>query len=85
MEQLLNRKTLRGRTYYLVRWQGHASADDSWDPMEHLTHCLERVAKYEAAAPLRPKALLTAEGRWVLLGGGGGLAGAGRSHPLLVA
>ncbi len=23
VEQLLNRKTLWGRTYYLVRWQGH--------------------------------------------------------------
>ena len=56
VEQLLNRKTLRGRTYYLVRWQGHASADDSWEPVEHLAHCPERVAEYEAAAPRRPKA-----------------------------
>ena len=57
VEQLLNRRTLRGRTYYLVRWQGHASADDSWEPAEHLVHCPERVAEYEAAAPRRPKAL----------------------------
>ena len=57
VEQLLNRKTLRGRTYYLVRWQGHASATDSWEPVEHLAHCPERVAEYEAAAPRRPKAL----------------------------
>ena len=34
VEQLLNRKTVRGRTYYLVRWQGHTSADDSWEPAE---------------------------------------------------
>ena len=59
MEQLLNRKTVRGRTYYLVRWQGHASAADSWEPAEHLANCQpeERVAEYEAAAPRRPKAL----------------------------
>jgi hypothetical protein len=60
VEQLLNRKILRGRTYYLVRWQpeGHDSADDSWEPVEHLAHCPERVAEYEAAAPpsRRPKA-----------------------------
>ena len=49
VEQPLNRKTGRGRTYYLVRWQGHASADDSWEPAEHLD-CPERVAEYEAAA-----------------------------------
>ena len=59
VEQLLNRKTLSGRTYYLVRWQGHSSADDSWEPVEHLAHCPERVAEYEAAAPRRPKALQT--------------------------
>ena len=57
VEQLLNRKTLRGRTFYLVRWQGHASADDSWEPVEHLVHCPERVAEYKAAAPRRPKAI----------------------------
>ena len=56
VEQLLNRKSIRGRTYYLVRWQGHDSADDSWEPEEHLAHCPERVAEYEAAAPRRPKA-----------------------------
>jgi hypothetical protein len=31
-----HRKTLRSRTYYLVRWQGHDSAEDSWEPAEHL-------------------------------------------------
>ncbi len=31
-EQLLNRKTLRGRPFHLVRWQGHASAAGSWEP-----------------------------------------------------
>ncbi len=51
VEQLLNRKSIRGRTYYLVQWQGHDSADDSWEPEEHLAHCPERVAEYEAALP----------------------------------
>ena len=55
VEQLLNRKSVRGRTYYLVRWLGHPSADDSWEPAEHLVHCPERVAEYEEAAPRRPK------------------------------
>ena len=40
-----------------MRWQGHASAADSWEPAEHLANCPERVAEYEAAAPRRPKAL----------------------------
>ena len=43
----------------LLRWQGHASAADSWEPAdsEHLANCQERVAEYEAAASHRPKAL----------------------------
>jgi hypothetical protein len=58
VEQLLNRKTLRGQTYYLVRWpgQGHdlAASEDSWEPAEHLAHCPERVAEYAAACGRRP-------------------------------
>ena len=54
--QLLNRKTIRGRMHYLVRWQGHDSADDSWEPVEHLTNCADRIAEYEAAAPRRQRA-----------------------------
>jgi hypothetical protein len=49
-------------TYYLVRWQGHASEDDSWEPVEHLAHCPERVAEYEAAAPRRQRAQQLAGG-----------------------
>ena len=30
MERLLNRRTTRGVTRYLVRWRGHASSDDEW-------------------------------------------------------
>ena len=33
VEQLLNRKTVRCRTYYLVLWQGHASEVDSWEAL----------------------------------------------------
>jgi hypothetical protein len=41
--------------YYLVRWQGHALADDSWEPVEHLAHCPERRAENEAVAPRCPQ------------------------------
>ena len=44
---LLNRKTKRGATRYLVRWRGHKSADD-----ERL-HCPEKAADYDAVAPPR--------------------------------
>jgi hypothetical protein len=53
VELLLNRRTVRGVTRYLVRWRGHESADDEWLRLEELAHCLEKVAEYDAAAPRR--------------------------------
>ena len=48
----------RGRlvTRYLVRWQGHTSADDEWLRLEELTRCPEKVAEYDAVAPRRRQA-----------------------------
>jgi hypothetical protein len=53
VEQILLKRRIRGRVHYLVRWQGCSSADDSWEPEEHLTRCAERLAEYEAAAAHR--------------------------------
>jgi hypothetical protein len=53
VELLLNRRTVRGVTRYLVRWRGHASADDEWLLLEELAHCPAKVAEYDAAAPRR--------------------------------
>ena len=46
---LLNRRTVRGVTRYLVRWRGHTSADDEWLRLEELAHCPDKVAEYDAA------------------------------------
>ena len=51
--RVLNRRTTRGVTRYLVRWRGHASSDDEWLRVEELSHCPEKVAEYDAAAPRR--------------------------------
>jgi hypothetical protein len=53
VELLFYRTEKRGVKHYLVRWWGHTSADDEWLRAEELTHCLEKVAEYDAAAPRR--------------------------------
>jgi hypothetical protein len=53
VELLLNRRTVRGVTRYLLRWRGHASADDEWLRLEELAHCPAKVAECDAAAPRR--------------------------------
>ena len=55
VELLLNRRTVRGVTRYLVRWRGRASADDEWLRLEELAHCPAKVAEYDAMSP-RPRA-----------------------------
>ena len=56
VELLLNRTEKRGVTRYLVRWRGHTSADDEWLRAEELSHCQDKVAEYDAAAPRRKAA-----------------------------
>ena len=57
MEQLRNRKTVRGWTqWYLVRWNGRDASESaaySWEPTERLANCPERVAasEYGSAVP----------------------------------
>jgi hypothetical protein len=54
VELLLNRRTVpRGVTRYLVRWRGHATADDEWLRLEGLAPCPAKVAEYDVAAPRR--------------------------------
>ena len=67
VELLLNRRTVRGVTRYLVRWRGHASVDNEWLLLEELAHCPEKVAEYAAAAPRRAAAAASRAGpgpRW---------------------
>ena len=47
---------VRGVTRCLVRWRGHASADDEWLRAEEPARCQEKVAEHGAAAPRRPAA-----------------------------
>ena len=54
VEQLLNRRTVRGVTRYLVRWRGHTSADDEWLRSAETPSLLDLASHGPA-------------GRWVLL------------------
>ena len=80
MELLLNRRKVRGVTRFLVRWKGHASADDEWLRAEELTHCPEKVAEYDAAAPRRRAALQDGRGAAAVAPSP---VGAGAGAPLL--
>jgi len=36
VEKILNERTYRGKTQYLIRWRGYEAEDDTWEPVENL-------------------------------------------------
>ena len=54
VEKILDTRVNRGKTEYLVRWQGFAPAEDSWQPADNL-HCPDKVAEYEESLIERAK------------------------------
>ena len=32
---------------YKVRWKGYGSEDDTWEPIENLTSCLDMIEDYD--------------------------------------
>lgn len=48
VKQILARKEVKGKVLYLVRWKGYGSADDTWEPKEHLHSVSDLLQEFEA-------------------------------------
>jgi len=62
VDSVLEHKTVNGRLYYLVRWDGSDKEDDSWTPMEHLrgTQALEDYpVSQKKGSVAKPEFLMT--------------------------
>jgi hypothetical protein len=38
VEQILNNKWVSGKPYYLVKWKGYDTSENTWEPIENLTN-----------------------------------------------
>ena len=47
MEQILNKKKVRGKDKYLVRWKGFTAELDTWEERENLENAKEAVEEFE--------------------------------------
>jgi len=46
VEEILGKRTVNGRTEYLIKWSGYDNSENTWEPTKHL-NCPEIVARYE--------------------------------------
>jgi hypothetical protein len=46
VEQILNHKQVSGKPYYLVKWKGYDTSENTWEPIKNLTNCAALIQQY---------------------------------------
>jgi len=47
VEQILNKRKVRGKEKYLVRWKGFTAESDTWEGRENLENTKEAIKEFE--------------------------------------
>jgi len=47
MEKILNKRIVRGKEKFLVRWKGYTAEGDTWESKENLENAKELVEKFK--------------------------------------
>ena len=47
VEKILNKRTIRGKEKFLVRWKGYTTEEDTWENRENLENAKELVEEFE--------------------------------------
>jgi len=47
VERIMNKRKVRGREKYLVRWKGCTAEEDTWESRENLKNAMELVEEFE--------------------------------------
>ena len=53
VEMILDKRTIRKKPQYLVKWLGYPLHDATWEPKENLKNCQEKVKEYESTRTLK--------------------------------
>jgi hypothetical protein len=46
---------MEGIKQYLIKWEGYNEEENTWEPMEHLTHCQKMVKEFENSRQEDPR------------------------------
>ena len=55
IEKILDRKKVKDKYQYLIKWQGYPEEDCTWEPIENLQYSLELVKEYNKTHPTKQK------------------------------
>ena len=47
VEKILNKRTIRGKKKFLVRWKGYMAEEDTWESRKNLENAKELVKEFE--------------------------------------
>ena len=47
VEKILNKRTVRGKEKFLVKWMGYMAEEDTWENRENLKNAKELVEEFE--------------------------------------
>jgi hypothetical protein len=55
VEKILDKRIIHKKPQYLVKWFGYPLYDSTWEPIENLKNCKEKVKEYESTRTLNSK------------------------------
>jgi hypothetical protein len=54
VDEILDSRLFRKKLQYRIRWKGYGPQDDSWQPAQDLTHCVDALAAFHKRFPHKP-------------------------------
>ena len=55
VEEIINSRRLKGEVQYRVRWAGCSELEDTWETIDHLDNCSEKLAEFRRKFPRKPR------------------------------
>ena len=56
VEKILDKRIVRGRKEYLIKWKGYSEKESTWEPLPHLKYIQDIVKKFDEQYNINKKA-----------------------------